>query len=331
MNALGRELRRIVGGRCVHGPSGQGEIRGELAEHVGREEALVVVRHVVVLGQRAHPAGGVLVLAREREELLGGRALPRVEARFEPLERGVEAKARLREQTLDLARQRERAVEQPPRACVAGVRLVVDEQHDAEVGVLLQGRGEQRHQDHARLLLVGGHERGDGRPAPGEELVDHRPRHPAVPFRPVVEAEPCEQIGRRRGREEADRGEEAGRLDDARVTGDAFEHLAVQDRDDERDPGRDREDHGGAAERHRPVARDPRDGRDRILVRVGAPLAADAVALLAANRDAHQCVSAPVLTAVGSPGNLKSGCHGMPGSAGSSSSGWSPCVYQRAW
>ena len=67
----------------------------------------------------------------------------------------------------------------------------------------------------------------------------------------------------------------------------AFDHLAVDDGDHQRHPGGDGEDDRGAAERHRPVAGDPRHRRHRVLVGVGAPLAAGLrrVALAAAEHD----------------------------------------------
>src|SRR6201999_2893699 len=105
-----------------------------------------------------------------------------------------------------------------------------------------------------------------------------------------VEAEAAEEVGDRRGGEQADRGEEADRLGEAGVAGDAFDHLAVDDADDERDPGGDGEDDRGAADRHRPVAGDPRHLQHRVDVRVGPPLAARPVALLAAE-DRHQCLA----------------------------------------
>src|SRR5581483_4000884 len=174
----------------------------------------------------------------------------------------------------------------------------------------------------------GRNERGDARLPLCEELVDQRARHPAVALRAVVEAEAREQVGGCRCREEADGEQEPGRLDEARVPGDAVEHLAVQHREDECSPHCDCEHDGRAAERHRPLARDARHRRHWILMCVRAPLAADAAASRAQH---HGGPSVPVLTPVGSPGALKSGCHGAPGSAGSAATGWSPFVYQRAW
>ena len=50
------------------------------------------------------------------------------------------------------------------------------------------------------------------------------------------------------------------------MTGDAFDHLAVEHRDDQRHPGGHGEYHGGATECHRPLAGDARHCRHRILV-----------------------------------------------------------------
>ena len=138
---------------------------------------------------------------------------------------------------------------------------------------------------------------------------------------PVVEAKPCEQIPNSGCGEKADRDKKADRLEDARVSGHAFEYLAVKDRDNQHEPRRHREDHGSAAERHCPVPGKTRNGRDRIPVVVGAPLAAGVVVVAIPAQEAHQSPPVPTLAEVGSPGYLKSGCQGVPGSAGRSSRG----------
>ena len=68
----------------------------------------------------------------------------------------------------------------------------------------------------------------------------------------------------------------AERLGEARVARDPFDHLAVDDAEEQRGPGGYGEDERGAAEGHRPVADDARDLRHRVLMGVGAPLAAGA-------------------------------------------------------
>ena len=283
----GVDLLRLGVGGGAQGAADHREVGRQFAEHVGGEERLVVVGHVVLVAEAVDPATRVFVLAGERVDLVGGGRQRGVDRDLEALQRAVEAAARLREQALDLAGQRLGGVEQLARAGVARVRRVVDEQDDAQVGVLLQRGREQRHQDHPGLLLVGGDQRGDRGAALGEELVQHRPRRAAAFFGPVVEAEPAEEVGGRRGGEQADRGEEADRLGEAGVAGDPFDHLAVDHGDHQRRPGGDGEDDGGAADRHRPVAGDPRHLRHRVQVFVGAPLAARAGVLVAAE-EAHR-------------------------------------------
>ena len=172
---------------------------------------------------------------------------------LETEQRLLGALARLRQQPLDLRRQRLRGVEQPSRPRVARVRRIVDQQHDPQVRIFLQRRRQQRHQDHPRLLLIRGHEHRRRRSALGEELVDHRARRAAVIPRAVVEPEPPEQVGDRRRRQQADRRQEADRLQQAGAAGPAVQDLAVDDRDHQRQPGGDGDRDRRAAERHRPV------------------------------------------------------------------------------
>ena len=92
---------------------------------------------------------------------------------------------------------------------VRRVRRVVDQQHDADVRVLLQRGREQRLADDAALLAVGGDDRRERRVRLVEERVDDGARDTAVRAGPLQVAEPGDEVGDRRERSGARRA--AGR------------------------------------------------------------------------------------------------------------------------
>ena len=79
MRSVGKLLGVVVrcGAQCSRD---QIEVGGELAENMGCEEALVVIRHLIGLAEATDPLGSEPVFAGEGEHVLAGRNRVGVEA-----------------------------------------------------------------------------------------------------------------------------------------------------------------------------------------------------------------------------------------------------------
>ena len=222
------------------------------------------------LAPLAQDARGVVVAGGEPADVLGAhRAAGR--RRLVGVERVLEAAARRVEHQRDLAGQRARLVELAHRVGIGRVRRIVDQQHDADVRELLQRRREQRLADDPALLLVGGDDRGQRRVRHVEERVDDRARHAPVRADPLQVAEPREQVGDGRQRQERDEQQVDARLDRAaQAVGmvDVAAHLL----DEVGEPGRDRQEEREARTAHRAARRDRVHDRGRPGGALGPPL-----------------------------------------------------------
>ena len=271
-DAAGRQSCRVICTGAAQRGRGHAEVGGKLSEHVRGEEALVVVGDLVPGGEVVHPCSRPLVVAGERRHLSRVRAAVGVQHRLPERERGVETGTRPRQQVLHHAWHFARLAQKPVRLGITWVGRVVEQKHDADVRIFLQRRRQQRHLDHARLLLVGGNERGQRWAAAREELIELRPWDAPVMAASVVEAEPGNQVGQGRGREQRDDDQERNRLRDAGATRSGPEQLARHDRDHQREPRACGDDHRRPADREREVAGRPRHRRHRVHLAVGTPL-----------------------------------------------------------
>jgi len=239
------------------------------------EERVGVVDDVLGGGEVAQPRDGVAVVGGEGVHLLDGRLRITRLALLEGVERGLEAIARLGQQVLDATRERPGLLEDLAGVGRGGLGRVVDEQHDAEVRVLLEGRRQEGRAHHPLVLLVGGHEHGDGRDVLLEEVVDGGAGGPPVAAAPVEEPDAGDEVGHRRRGERGDDEEVDDRLDhQAGAAGPALDELLEDGERDVGDPSADGQDDRQAAHADPPVRDGRRNGGQRLVAAVASPLAA---------------------------------------------------------
>ena len=265
----------LLGGR---GPQRRGDRAQRFRQpehHLVGEEDIRVVDDLPGGGQVLQPCRGSVVVAGEAGHRADTGILVAAGTRLELLQRIGEVGRRLRQQLLDLARERPGRGQQLP--CPRGSRhkRVVDQQDDALVGVLLERCRQQRVADDARLLLVGGDDRGQRRRLGIEKLVQDGAARPVTVAGPVAEAEPAQQVGQggsgqyRDGEQVDDRFRPVDRARVARV-----EEVLKQPCDEVAEPRRYRDDDGQAAQGDPPVTDGLRNHGHRLDAPVAAPLAA---------------------------------------------------------
>ena len=159
-----------------------------------------------------------------------------------------------------------------------GLRRVVDEQDDAEVGVLLQRGRQHGHADDALVLLIGGDEHGQRRCRALEGLAQLGAGRAAVVARPGVVAQAGDQVGQRRAGQQAHDHEVADRGEVERgPAGRAGDRAAGQRQDDEDEPADDRDHDRQLSDEHGALRRRRgEDGKRRSLV--AAPLTPGSIA-----------------------------------------------------
>ena len=195
--------------------------------------------------------------------------------RLERVQRSLELPARGLEQGGDLLRQRAHFLQQAQVLGIPRIRRVVDQQHGAQVGELLQGGGEERLAHDVRLLAIRGHDHGQRRIRLVEGRVDHRPGRTPVVAHALQVAEPCQQIGGGRGGQERHDQEIRNGLDQAPRIERAVE-VALHLLDEVRTPGGDRQEEREAGGAHRAAAGHGVHDRRRAELALAAPLPARA-------------------------------------------------------
>ncbi len=125
---------------------GETQVAREAAEHLLDEELAHVVVHLLGLPHRLEPFGGVGVVVGEGPQL----AEARLAAARVLRERRLQVRVGFGQRRLDLGGERARRLEALELGLVARVRRVVDQQHDALGGELLERGRPQRAAHHLR-------------------------------------------------------------------------------------------------------------------------------------------------------------------------------------
>ncbi len=99
-----------------------------------------MVDHRLVVGHFLEPYGCGLVIVCQANDLVGDDRVGCADLELEGAAVRRESRARRRECSLDLGGNRERRLEASTVPCGCRFGVVVDEQHDAQVGELLEGR-----------------------------------------------------------------------------------------------------------------------------------------------------------------------------------------------
>ena len=247
------ELEHDVLGRgLVQRPGDRLEVGREPQRDLVAEERVGVVGLVHAADQAPQPGHGGLVVPGKLAHRGQAWALAALGGGLESVERGREVSGGPGQHFLDLGRQLPGSVQQVVCPPAARLDRVVDEQHHADVRVLLQRGRQQRVADHVVLLLVGRHDGGQRWCPVLEELVEYRAPGPVMAAGPVEEAKPAEQVGKRRRGQHRDDQQVDDRLrpvHGARVV--VVEEVLEQPADEVADPCGDRDDD------RQPCHRDP--------------------------------------------------------------------------